>query len=258
MTPELEQRLKEIETREKMATEGDWQAWGVIPPIVENGIITIQDEGEKEWTVKSQYYDEQNRRCTAHIASVEGVRSFDGNENESNAEFTAHAHSDIPFLLSALREAEAEIERVGITDKARFESSMTELRKDLGLAPSSTEDIPLRVELISNATKNRGCRCVRCICDDDEQCQGCGARECGYHYGIRVKLEVNLKKARTEITQLREVLEMYPEWNNSGHCEICQWGTEEKGHTANCKRQSALTTVEKVGKLVDKDSKGGG
>ena len=29
--------------------------------------------------------------------------------------------------------------------------------------------------------KHQSCGCVVCTCEDDEQCQGCGARHCGTH-----------------------------------------------------------------------------
>lgn len=29
--------------------------------------------------------------------------------------------------------------------------------------------------------RNQPCGCVICVCEDDEQCQGCGARSCGNH-----------------------------------------------------------------------------
>ena len=30
-------------------------------------------------------------------------------------------------------------------------------------------------------SRNQPCGCVICVCEDDEQCQGCGAKSCGKH-----------------------------------------------------------------------------
>lgn len=32
-----------------------------------------------------------------------------------------------------------------------------------------------------NLKREQPCGCVVCICEDDEQCQGCGAKHCGNH-----------------------------------------------------------------------------
>lgn len=52
-------------------------------------------------------------------------------------------------------------------------------------------------------TKERACGCVKCVCEDEEQCQGCGATECSYHNQLRRGLERELKKAIDENAGLR-------------------------------------------------------
>ena len=29
--------------------------------------------------------------------------------------------------------------------------------------------------------KNQSCGCIVCMCEDEDQCQGCGAKNCGTH-----------------------------------------------------------------------------
>jgi hypothetical protein len=33
----------------------------------------------------------------------------------------------------------------------------------------------------SELARHQPCGCVICVCEDDEQCQGCGAKSCGKH-----------------------------------------------------------------------------
>ena len=33
----------------------------------------------------------------------------------------------------------------------------------------------------------RSCGCVKCICEDEERCHGCGSHECQYHQDIRLE-----------------------------------------------------------------------
>ena len=34
---------------------------------------------------------------------------------------------------------------------------------------------------------DRSCGCVKCICEDEERCHGCGSHECQYHQDIRLE-----------------------------------------------------------------------
>ena len=84
MTTELEQRLREIEARHNNSTEGLWVARKVI--LMESYLILPSED--KGVPVAKDIPDGMN--CT----------------------FMAHAHQDVPFLISALREALAEVARV--------------------------------------------------------------------------------------------------------------------------------------------------
>jgi hypothetical protein len=67
---------------------------------------------------------------------------------------------------------------IPITDWERLQNSLMQ-------APSRTLPFVDTVEQLVREpfmrAKNQPCGCVICTCENDAQCQGCGARYCGIH-----------------------------------------------------------------------------
>lgn len=93
-TPEIEQRLREIEERYSNSTEGLWVARKII--LMESYVILPNED-------------------TGTPIAKDMLNGMD-------CSFMAHAHQDIPFLLSALREV--------LADKEKFESALHESNEE--------------------------------------------------------------------------------------------------------------------------------
>ena len=93
MTPE---RLAEIEARANAATEGPWEADGT--------------EITQHWTRPQPWVTVASNEvaCMAYCYGGSGR----GIERETDAEFIAHARTDVPALLVEVRRLQAAVERV--------------------------------------------------------------------------------------------------------------------------------------------------
>ena len=81
-------RLNEIEARANAATKGPWHRYGTWPYEV---------------------YAPREPDGGPYIASMTG----DDGHNESNAEFIAHARTDVPALVAALRAVQEVLDKRG-------------------------------------------------------------------------------------------------------------------------------------------------
>lgn len=101
MTTDRENRLREIRERHAASTPGEW--------YVGRSRITSAD------TSPRIYY--RHRGHEHSVARIAGVKFIEhGGSVESDAEFIAHAHQDVPFLLADIERLEKE--RNGWTEKA--------------------------------------------------------------------------------------------------------------------------------------------
>lgn len=81
-------RLTQIEARLKAATPGEWKIWGAAVMADQDGT--------------------SNAETAAHVADTRWADE-EGRNRTFNASFIAHAHQDIPALVSALRVAVREL-----------------------------------------------------------------------------------------------------------------------------------------------------
>jgi hypothetical protein len=95
-------KLKEIEERAKQATEGPWE------PHEE----TEYQPGERP-IGKLLYVTGLDRS----IFDSEWADQSDWERSKYNADFIAHARSDIPYLLERLRDAEETLEKIRSNDR---------------------------------------------------------------------------------------------------------------------------------------------
>lgn len=66
-------------------------------------------------------------------------------------------------------------------------------------AEDRAEKAEAKLEEAERELSTRRCNCRKCICDDDEQCQGCGSHECKYHGDIRRERDSIERKTLEEV-----------------------------------------------------------
>ena len=98
---------------------------------------------------------------------------------------------------------------------------------------------------------DRSCGCVKCICEDEERCHGCGSHECQYHQDIRLERDklkesgLNAEKAeRCPRCKGSGLLQLNP--GNPNTCPDCS-GT---GKAERCPECSGSRTEWFNGQLV--------
>lgn len=129
---DLARRLAEIDARVKAATEGPWE-WSGSP----DSYYRLVSRGAKDW-------------CQTNIIEVvEGTvyseYSSDGvslDVGQHNADFIAHARSDVEWLLAALRaHTQAAVSRERAECKATFSAADDELRQCLQVIRSEADNM---------------------------------------------------------------------------------------------------------------------
>jgi|GEM_PF-1330345 len=110
MTPEQEQRLREIEERVIKATPGPWYAHNLDDDMSMNVFLvaTTPEEPDPWWD------GEEEAKKVVAITLLQSPRVADVADGrwEENAGFIAHAREDVPWLLSLIREREEENRRL--------------------------------------------------------------------------------------------------------------------------------------------------
>jgi len=70
------------------------------------------------------------------------------------------------------------------TDQAKSDAAIAAMREAVGAIVDADQhpmDEPSLQQATQKLTKYQPCGCVICTCEDDHQCHGCGAKNCGTH-----------------------------------------------------------------------------
>lgn len=101
----IEARLQAIEKREKRATAGPWHVHNPEDNLFMNVylVATTPQEPNPWWD------GEAEARKVVAVTWLYGVADVADGKGEENAEFIAHARTDIPFLLHLVRRQQQEL-----------------------------------------------------------------------------------------------------------------------------------------------------
>lgn len=102
-----EHRITEIEARATAATEGPWGIW----------------RGEKNCYGGTPRNIQTSKGTHRWICHVTLLKTLDAPQADDNAVFISHSREDIPYLLSLLRDRDAEIERLNHSNDVLIENS---------------------------------------------------------------------------------------------------------------------------------------
>ena len=101
MTPEQEKRLQKIEERAEATTDGRWH-------------ITLGSGNTTCTAICAETEDSDSPICDclpSWILSIEERGQSERTDHRADMRFIAEAHSDIPWLIGRLREAEEKMDK---------------------------------------------------------------------------------------------------------------------------------------------------